>query len=66
MRALSTSRSSSCRGSTALRPHGCSGHTSPSPVTDLDEYGVALLVATAFDDLGIEYTLGGSLASRSC
>lgn len=32
-------------------------------MTDLDEYGVALRVATVLDELGIEYTLGGSLAS---
>jgi hypothetical protein len=32
-------------------------------VADLDEYGVALRVAAALDDLGIDYTLGGSLAS---
>ncbi len=44
-------------------PHGCSGHTSSSPVTDIDEYGVALRVATVLDELGIDYTLGGSLAS---
>lgn len=30
---------------------------------DLDEYGVALRVAAALEALGIEYTLGGSLAS---
>lgn len=29
----------------------------------LDEYDVALLVARALEDLGIEYSLGGSLAS---
>jgi hypothetical protein len=32
-------------------------------VSDLDEYGVALLVASVLDELHIEYTLGGSLAS---
>jgi len=32
-------------------------------VGDLDEYGVALRVAAVLEDLGIEYTLGGSLAS---
>jgi hypothetical protein len=32
-------------------------------VTDLDEYGVALRVAAVLDDLGIEYALGGSLAT---
>lgn len=32
-------------------------------VADLDEYAVALRVAAVFDELGIEYTLGGSLAS---
>lgn len=36
---------------------------SPDNVADLDEYGVALRVAAVFDELGIEYTLGGSLAS---
>jgi hypothetical protein len=30
---------------------------------DLDEYGVALRMAAVLDELGIEYTLGGSLAS---
>jgi hypothetical protein len=29
----------------------------------LDEFGVALRVAAVLDELGIEYTLGGSLAS---
>jgi hypothetical protein len=32
-------------------------------VTDLDEYGVALRVAAALEELGVDYTLGGSLAS---
>jgi hypothetical protein len=32
-------------------------------VTDLDEYDVALRVAAVLDELGIEYTLGGSLAT---
>jgi hypothetical protein len=32
-------------------------------VADLDEYGVALRVAAVLEDLGVEYTLGGSLAS---
>ncbi len=32
-------------------------------MADLDEYGVALRVASVFDELRIEYTLGGSLAS---
>jgi hypothetical protein len=32
-------------------------------VADHDEYGVALRVAAALDALGIDYTLGGSLAS---
>jgi hypothetical protein len=32
-------------------------------VSDLDEYGVALRVAAVLEELGVEYTLGGSLAS---
>jgi hypothetical protein len=32
-------------------------------VADLDEYAVALRVGAVLDELGIEYTLGGSLAS---
>jgi hypothetical protein len=32
-------------------------------LAELDEYGVALLVGAVLDALGIEYTLGGSLAS---
>lgn len=32
-------------------------------MAELDEYGVALRVAAVLDELGIEYTLGGSLAS---
>jgi Nucleotidyl transferase AbiEii toxin, Type IV TA system len=32
-------------------------------VGDLDEYGVALRVASVLDELKVEYTLGGSLAS---
>lgn len=32
-------------------------------MTETDEYGVALRLAAAFDELGIDYTLGGSLAS---
>lgn len=32
-------------------------------MTELDEYGVALRVAGVFDELGVDYTLGGSLAS---
>jgi len=32
-------------------------------VSDLDEYGVAVRVAAVFEELDVEYTLGGSLAS---
>jgi len=32
-------------------------------VGDLDEYGVALRIAAVLEELGVEYTLGGSLAS---
>ena len=32
-------------------------------MTDIDEYEVALRVAAVLEDMGIEYTLGGSLAS---
>lgn len=37
--------------------------TCTSTVPDLDEYGVALRVAAVLDQLGIEYALGGSLAT---
>jgi hypothetical protein len=45
------------------RPPGCSHRTSPPFVTEIDEYGVALRVAAVFEELGIDYALGGSLAS---
>lgn len=32
-------------------------------MADLDEYGVALRVAAVLDEMGVDYTLGGSLAS---
>jgi hypothetical protein len=40
-----------------------SPRTSTPGVTEIDEYAVALRVATVLEEMGIDYTLGGSLAS---